>query len=307
MRKKVLVIVNQQYDYVCEEGSVFVNGANTTNDQIKQAIGKSDYVVFVMDWHPENHPSFSKECPAHCLQNTQGSAIDETLARASESRSYFYEVGYTMNIEDDKPLLDKDDKTTALKTAFFCDPNVDYYVCGVDYHDSIKNVVERLKTLKAHASKLYILDDCFVSDNMEMFKKWFDDETKDPNEALRNEKKESEEVETIPFDKPFDYTNADIMDIRCQYAILGANDMVSGTVDAVDAILKGMHLIGYADNGSVPMNAKFNKAEYMEVPFIAVVNSNDGFILYKKPLGNGEYENVKVTPVEFGTLIKKNS
>ena len=60
--KKILVIVDAQYDFAHENGTLYVHGANESVKKIIEFIDKHneeiEKVIFTMDNHPETHISF---------------------------------------------------------------------------------------------------------------------------------------------------------------------------------------------------------------------------------------------------------
>lgn len=85
MKKRALIVVDYQYDFANPQGSLYWPGGETLQEGILKKIeeykANKDLVVMTMDWHPQNHCSFS-EWPPHCIQNSQGAKLllDENLA-----------------------------------------------------------------------------------------------------------------------------------------------------------------------------------------------------------------------------------
>lgn len=93
----VLIIVDFQKDFI--SGSLSVKGAEKANMYIchflfthRNDISK---IIFTADWHPLNHSSFyvnGGEWPIHCLQYSEGAAIDELLLKNCRYNEIPYEV-----------------------------------------------------------------------------------------------------------------------------------------------------------------------------------------------------------------------
>ena len=68
MSKKVLIIVDMQYDF-CEGGSLEVKGSNQIISKINELREKPffDVIARSRDWHPSNHVSFCSNHPGKIL------------------------------------------------------------------------------------------------------------------------------------------------------------------------------------------------------------------------------------------------
>ncbi len=84
----VLVVVDVQNDFAHQNGSLYVQGAEkifpVVRDWINKFAKKKLPILLTKDWHPPDHVSFeSKEnpngWPPHCVQNTWGAEIPETV------------------------------------------------------------------------------------------------------------------------------------------------------------------------------------------------------------------------------------
>ena len=87
--KKILVIVDFQYDFCNPKGALYVPGAEKAQEAILREIesGKYDFIVFTADFHPSNHCSFKEnggEWPTHCVENTEGAEINSDLYAAAK-------------------------------------------------------------------------------------------------------------------------------------------------------------------------------------------------------------------------------
>lgn len=84
--KRILLIVDPQYDFVC--GSLAVNSASLKMTNLASYIKNSDdyvYAYLTADGHPQNHCSFADnggEWPVHCVYGTNGAKIYKTVYEA---------------------------------------------------------------------------------------------------------------------------------------------------------------------------------------------------------------------------------
>ncbi len=85
MKKKILVIVDGQYDFI-EGGSLAVEGAreamNHLVEYIRTHYKEYDYIILTADWHPITHCSFKDNggiWPIHCLQHSYGAALYQPI------------------------------------------------------------------------------------------------------------------------------------------------------------------------------------------------------------------------------------
>lgn len=82
--KDILIVIDYQNDFI--DGSLRFDGAikilTPLNKAIKKAEQKEMLVIFIRDWHPENHSSFTKHggvWPTHCVRNTKGAELHKDL------------------------------------------------------------------------------------------------------------------------------------------------------------------------------------------------------------------------------------
>ncbi|QGS51814.1 isochorismatase family protein [Spiroplasma tabanidicola] len=75
---KALIVVDYQYDFADPNGSLYWPGGETLKEGIIKKIEEyqqnNQFVVYTMDWHPDNHCSF-EIWPPHCIQNTKGAEV----------------------------------------------------------------------------------------------------------------------------------------------------------------------------------------------------------------------------------------
>lgn len=90
MRKKILIVVDCQYDFINPNGALYVKGAEKIEDNILKIIGDFDVVEFTKDAHPVEHCSFKENggiWPIHCVENTIGCGIPVSLLKTA--KKYF--------------------------------------------------------------------------------------------------------------------------------------------------------------------------------------------------------------------------
>ena len=81
-----LIVVDVQNDFADPNGSLYVEGGETTipliNEQITMARQAGATVVYTRDWHPESTPHFAKDggiWPVHCVGDTWGAEFHPDL------------------------------------------------------------------------------------------------------------------------------------------------------------------------------------------------------------------------------------
>ena len=87
MGKKILVVVDVQYDFCNTNGALFVPGGDKVVDKIKDIIPNFDYVIFTKDSHGLKHCSFKENggiWPVHCVWNSIGEGIPVELLKAAK-------------------------------------------------------------------------------------------------------------------------------------------------------------------------------------------------------------------------------
>lgn len=97
MKKKILVIVDAQYDFAHEDGTLYVHGANVSVKKIIKFMAdhkdEIELVVFTMDNHPKDHCSLKINggvWPEHCMQGTDGQKILSELIEACDENGLPY-------------------------------------------------------------------------------------------------------------------------------------------------------------------------------------------------------------------------
>lgn len=180
MRKKILVVVDVQYDFCNPNGALFVPGGEVVVDKVKDIIPNFDYVIFTKDSHSLNHCSFKENggiWPVHCVWNSIGEGIPVELLKAakdygvvakggtddeeeygafSDDMEFFYNIEFAVDIEGNcsKPF------------RAYCDDVDELVVCGIagDYCvvETLKNIVKWFKDtgrIKVYLDGVASIDD----------------------------------------------------------------------------------------------------------------------------------------------------
>lgn len=87
MGKKILVVVDYQYDFKDPKGALYVAGGEKLQYNILKIIPDFDGVVFTQDSHPVDHCSFKENggiWPTHCVQNTIGAGIPVEMFKVAK-------------------------------------------------------------------------------------------------------------------------------------------------------------------------------------------------------------------------------
>ena len=163
MGKKILVVVDVQYDFCNPSGALFVPGGEEVVNKVKDIISNFDYVIFTKDSHSLKHCSFKENggiWPVHCVWNSIGEGIPIELFKAandygvvakggnvneeeygafSDDLEFFYNIQFAVDTEGkcSKPF------------SAYCDDVDELVVCGIagDYCvvETLKNIVKWFK------------------------------------------------------------------------------------------------------------------------------------------------------------------
>lgn len=160
-RKRALLIVDLQYDFIPPNGSLAVPGGDKVVgkiNEIRTKYGKKfDLVVCSKDWHPKNHCSFLSNnverdpkaklfapClmkdgktmqmmwPDHCVQDSEGSKIHKDLIR--KETDIIVKKGKNVNVDSYSAFMDNDKKSkTELEDILKKASITEIYCVGLAY------------------------------------------------------------------------------------------------------------------------------------------------------------------------------
>lgn len=158
MGKKILVVVDYQYDFKDPNGSLYVTGGEKLQDKILKIIPNFDGVVFTQDSHPVDHCSFTENggiWPTHCVQNTIGAGIPVELLKAAKDYVLVLKGEFSDSEEYGAfdPAKDAISFSEAYGSMFYDEPFANstldtVVVCGIagDYCvlETLKNIVNEV-------------------------------------------------------------------------------------------------------------------------------------------------------------------
>jgi nicotinamidase-related amidase len=163
MGKKILVVVDVQYDFCNPNGALFVSGGDEVVNKVKDVIPNFDYVIFTKDSHSLNHCSFKENggiWPVHCVWNSIGEGIPVELLKAAKDYGVVAKGG---NVDEEEYGAFSDDMEFYYNIEFavdiegncskpfraYCDDVDELVVCGIagDYCvvETLKNIVKWFK------------------------------------------------------------------------------------------------------------------------------------------------------------------
>ena len=163
-KKKILVVVDYQYDFFSPDGALYVNGAEQLQNKIAEVIPHFDDVVFTVDWHPQTHCSFKYnggQWPIHCVAFTEGASLPTEfipfLKDIHDDRCYNV-VAKGMDTEKEEYGAD----ANAIMTAHDENPEeCEFVFCGIHalycVKETIKNFIEKYPQVKVS-----VLTDCIA-------------------------------------------------------------------------------------------------------------------------------------------------
>lgn len=171
MGKKILVVVDYQYDFFNPDGALYVNGGEKLQEKIASIIPNFDYVIFTKDSHTLNHCSFKENggiWPMHCVFNSIGAGIPIELLKAAkdygivtkgdnddeeEYGAFSDDIEFFLNIEFAVDI----EGTCSKPFRSYCDDVDEIVVCGIagDYCvlETLKNIIKHIGTNKV---KVYL-------------------------------------------------------------------------------------------------------------------------------------------------------
>lgn len=164
--KKVLLIVDCQYDFVNPNGSLYVDGSVSLPHEIYQIMDRYDGFVFTMDAHPYNHCSFKEyggEWPRHCVIYSKGASIPDILLGGVGDKPFLMLDKGNYVDEEAYGAFEKKGKGIILvdwiEYYFGMEAYVEIDVCGVAGDYCVYNTVEGLaKNNFEQISKINVLE-----------------------------------------------------------------------------------------------------------------------------------------------------
>lgn len=144
MGKRILVVVDYQYDFYSPQGALYVKGGENLQTNIAGIIPNFEQVIFTQDWHPASHCSFKingGQWPVHCVENTPGAEIPAELLALCRSYTLL-KKGSNQNKEEYGTFADSKRAESLLADA------ESVVVCGIagDYCvlETLKNIVRTI-------------------------------------------------------------------------------------------------------------------------------------------------------------------
>lgn len=142
-RKKILVVVDYQYDFFNPNGALYVNGGEKLQDKIEAIIPNFDKVFFTLDSHPLNHCSFKDnggQWPTHCVMNTIGYGIPVSMMKLAKDYTFVYK-GEMEDMEEYGAWSDEVDFSMDIGMCWDIDEMLPYEK-GSDYDEYLKKHYE---------------------------------------------------------------------------------------------------------------------------------------------------------------------
>ena len=144
--KKILIVVDYQYDFYHPDGALYVPGAEKLYDNILKIIPNFDGVIFTLDNHPINHCSFKENggiWPLHCVESTQGASIPLEFLKQAKKYSLEYK-GMCAEVEEYGAFFETN-LAYALYPDFYLNKETEFVICGLcgDYCvlETLRNVL----------------------------------------------------------------------------------------------------------------------------------------------------------------------
>ncbi len=173
MKDSALVIVDMLYDFI--DGSMACEGAapaieatlrfidrKTLSEGVgEELIGERYPILFVRDFHPADHCSFTEQggpWPPHCVQDTRGAEIHEALSPYATEEFTFYK-GYRKDVEQYSGFEGINEAGQSLYDVLDIMDIKNVYVCGIATEFCVKNTC---MDLHKAGFTVYLLRDCLA-------------------------------------------------------------------------------------------------------------------------------------------------
>lgn len=162
---KMLLIVDPQVDFI--NGSLPVSGGAEAMDALAEYVNEhgSEYIVKIVtsDWHPYHHCSFNREggeWPAHCIQNSIGAAILQSLLVALNKSKGGYTLLYKGDsIDKDEYSIMQNQESASVILKLIAALKIDKIdICGLAGNVCVLNTAKDLKKIVG-SDLLHILED----------------------------------------------------------------------------------------------------------------------------------------------------
>lgn len=165
--KKILIVVDYQFDFYHPDGALYVPGAEKLYDNILKIIPDFDRVIFTLDNHPINHCSFKENggiWPLHCVEGTLGATIP--LEFVKQAKNYVFEYkGRSYNIEEYGAFNTIENLDLILNFSHTFVEDCEFVICGVagDYcvYETLKNMIrlcDGTKNIKLYLNGIASID-----------------------------------------------------------------------------------------------------------------------------------------------------
>ncbi len=170
MKDTALVVVDMLYDFIdgsmaCKnadeaiaESLRFIEKMTSGPEQGADVIRSRFPILFVRDFHPADHCSFTGQggpWPPHCVQGTHGADVHEALAPYASEELTFYK-GYKQDKEQYSGFEGINEAGQSLYDVLDIMDIKNIYVCGIATEYCVRNTCEDL--LKA-GFNVYLLQD----------------------------------------------------------------------------------------------------------------------------------------------------
>ena len=173
-KKRLLIVVDLQYDFI--DGKLAVpnslpmvqNFAKFLDDNFSEF----DHIAFTMDWHDFNHCSFKENggtFPTHCLANSKGASIHESIIEVLEKKEYkpskigFYKKG-TDSLNEEYSIFRNKEDGKRLEEIISRMNFDEIYVCGlVDEYCVYSTVDDLIDLLWFVPNRIFVLNN-FIMD-----------------------------------------------------------------------------------------------------------------------------------------------